>query len=55
MSATAGSSYDEIPYEGHALYLMYPDHLAALARLFDVSEPEVETCRVLKLGFRLGR
>jgi SAM-dependent methyltransferase len=54
MSATAGSSYDEIPYEGHALYLTYPDHLAALARLFEVSAPGVETCRVLELGCALG-
>jgi cyclopropane fatty-acyl-phospholipid synthase-like methyltransferase/methyltransferase-like protein len=54
MSTGAGSSYDEIPYKGSALFLTYPDHLAALARLFGVSTPEVETCRVLELGCARG-
>jgi SAM-dependent methyltransferase len=54
MSANARSSYEEIPYEGSAHFLTYPDHLAALARLFEVSAPEVETCRVLELGCARG-
>ena len=54
MSVEVSSSYEEVPYEGFALYLTYPDHLAALARLFEVSPPEVETCRVLELGCARG-
>jgi SAM-dependent methyltransferase len=54
MSLSASSSYEEIPYEGYALFLTYPDHLAALARLFEVSAPEVENCRVLELGCARG-
>jgi methyltransferase-like protein/predicted O-methyltransferase YrrM len=54
MSSTASSSYDEIPYEGFVLFQTHPDHLAALARLFEFSPPEVETCRVLELGCARG-
>jgi methyltransferase-like protein/trans-aconitate methyltransferase len=54
MPAEARSSYDEIPYEGFALSLTHPNHLAALARLFEASPPEVETCRVLELGCARG-
>jgi methyltransferase-like protein len=54
MPAEARSSYDEIPYEGFAVSLTHPDHLAALARLFEVSPPEIETCRVLELGCARG-
>src|SRR5438067_9023170 len=54
MSATVGASYDEIPYEGFALSLTHPNHLAALARLFAMSPPEVETCRVLEVGCARG-
>jgi len=54
MSSTTGSSYDEIPYEGFARFETHPDHLAALARLFDVSSPEVESCRVLEVGCARG-
>src|SRR5262245_5129037 len=54
MSSSLGSSYDEIPYEGNPLAQTHPDHLAALARLFGVSTPQVETCRVLELGCARG-
>ncbi len=54
MSTNASSSYEEVPYEGFALFLTHPDHLAALARLFGVSAPDVETCRVLELGCARG-
>lgn len=54
MSVTGGSSYEEVPYKGFALFLTYPDHLAALARLFEAAPPEVETCRVLELGCARG-
>jgi SAM-dependent methyltransferase/methyltransferase-like protein len=54
MPSALGSSYDEVPYEGFALYLTHPDHLAALARLFGATPPDVETCRVLELGCARG-
>ncbi len=54
MSTTASSSYEEVPYKGFALFLTHPDHLAALARLFGVVTPDVETCRVLELGCARG-
>jgi tRNA G46 methylase TrmB len=54
MSERANSSYEEIPYEGIAHYLTHPNHLAALARLFGMSPPEIETCRVLEVGCGRG-
>jgi methyltransferase-like protein/SAM-dependent methyltransferase len=54
MSTESSSSYNRIPYEGFALYQTYPDHLAALARLFGLSAPNVETCRVLEVGCACG-
>src|SRR5262249_54910244 len=54
MQINASSSYEEVPYQGFALFLTSPDHLAALARLFEQSPPEVETCRVMELGCARG-
>jgi SAM-dependent methyltransferase len=55
MSASTSSSYEEVPYEGFALFLTHPDHLAALGRLYEMSSPpDVETCRVLELGCARG-
>jgi cyclopropane fatty-acyl-phospholipid synthase-like methyltransferase/methyltransferase-like protein len=54
MSESAHSSYEEVPYEGIAHYLTHPNHLAALARLFGMSPPEIETCRVLEVGCGRG-
>src|SRR5262245_53595780 len=50
----AGSSYEEVPYEGFALFLTHPNYLAALGRRFEVTTPPVETCRVLELGCARG-
>jgi methyltransferase-like protein/SAM-dependent methyltransferase len=54
MSSATGPSRDEIPYEGFAQFETHPDHLAALATLFGVSPPNVETCRVLEVGCARG-
>jgi methyltransferase-like protein/trans-aconitate methyltransferase len=54
MLPAPGSSYEDVPYEGFALYLTCPDHLAALARLFGAAPADVETCRVLELGCARG-
>ena len=40
--------------EGFAQFVTHPDHLAALATLFDMSSPDVATCRVLEVGCARG-
>ena len=54
MSDPVGASYDEIPYEGFALFLTHPNHLAALARLYAMTPPEIAMCRVLEVGCARG-
>jgi methyltransferase-like protein/SAM-dependent methyltransferase len=54
MSSRISESYDEIPYEGLPFAQTHPDHLAAVARLFGLSPPRVETCRILELGCACG-
>ena len=54
MSSATDTSNDEIPYEGFAQFETHPDHLAALATLFDMSPPDVATCRVLEVGCARG-
>src|SRR6476619_1779852 len=44
------TSYDEVPYESFAVFETHPDHLAVMGRLFGLTPPAVETCRVLELG-----
>jgi len=44
------TSYDEIPYEGHAYPQTHPDRLALVAKLFGVEAAPAESCRVLELG-----
>ena len=46
--------YDEVPYESGAIAQAHPQHLAALAILFDVVPPDVEDCRILELGCAEG-
>ena len=48
------TSYDELPYPSHAFAETHPDHLAALARLYGLTPPPVERCRVLELGCAAG-
>ncbi len=50
MMNNAPSSYDEIPYPGHAYPQTHPDRLATLATLFGMKPAPVEKCRVLELG-----
>ncbi len=51
MSAdAAATSYDEVPYPSFPIPQAHPDHLAALATLFGLDAPPVESCRVLELG-----
>lgn len=44
------TSYDALPYESHPYSHTHPDCLAAKGRLFGMSPPDVESCRVLELG-----
>ena len=48
------SSYDQVPYTSHAFPQTHPDHLAAIARIFGLSPPDVACCRVLELGCASG-
>lgn len=48
--ATESNSYDRVPYESFPFAETHPDRLAALAHLFGLQAPPVETCRVLELG-----
>lgn len=48
------TSYDEVPYSSYPYPRTHPDHLATLARLFDLDPPPPETCRVLELGAASG-
>jgi SAM-dependent methyltransferase len=48
--ALSGSPYDAIAYPGHPFAQTHPDRLAALAILFGLQPPPVDSCRVLELG-----
>jgi len=44
------SSYDAVPYTSLPYPRTHPDHLHAIARLFGVHAPAVDSCRVVELG-----
>jgi methyltransferase-like protein/cyclopropane fatty-acyl-phospholipid synthase-like methyltransferase len=48
------NTYDELPYASNPFPQTHPDHLAALAALFGLTPPPVESCRVLELGCAAG-
>jgi methyltransferase-like protein/2-polyprenyl-3-methyl-5-hydroxy-6-metoxy-1,4-benzoquinol methylase len=48
------TSYDEVPYESHPYPQTHPGRLAAVATLFGLRPPAVESARVLELGCALG-
>jgi SAM-dependent methyltransferase len=48
--AIVTSSYDAVPYTSLPYPRTHPDHLHAMARLFGVRAPNVETSRVVELG-----
>ncbi|HXM78354.1 MAG TPA: class I SAM-dependent methyltransferase, partial [Thermoanaerobaculia bacterium] len=52
--ARTAASYDEIPYESHAIADSHPDHIAAIAALFGIESPDPARCRVLELGCARG-
>jgi SAM-dependent methyltransferase len=50
----APTTYDELPYINKAFPQTHPDRLATLGRLFGLTPPDLETCRVLELGCASG-
>ena len=53
-TAAPVNPYDEMPYESHPYAQTHPGRLAAVAILFGLKPPPVETCRVLELGAAAG-
>jgi methyltransferase-like protein/SAM-dependent methyltransferase len=51
---TEPTSYDQVPYRSVALPQTHPDRLAATARIFSLTAPDVASCRVLELGCASG-
>lgn len=48
------NSYDELPYPSQAFVQTHPDRLATLARVFGLTPPPIEQCRVLEIGCASG-
>lgn len=46
--------YDDVPYESRPFAQSHPSRLAAIARLFNLEPPAIETARVLELGCSAG-
>jgi len=53
-SSSLSEYYDAVPYESVAFPQSAPEHLQAVAGLFGLSAPAVETARVLELGCAAG-
>lgn len=54
MSTSQPNPYDTLPYDSRAFPQAHPNHLAALARVFGLASPRVDTCRILELGCASG-
>ena len=52
--AVAQNPYDRVPYPSLSYAPSHPDRLATIARLWDLTTPPVEQCRVLELGCAVG-
>lgn len=48
------SDYDRVPYESFPFMQSSPSHVAAVALLFGLDAPAMDTCRVLELGCAAG-
>ena len=48
--ASQATSYDEVPYVSVPFPQTHPDRLATTARIFGLTTPPVDRCRVLELG-----
>ena len=47
---TQTTTYDSVPYSGHALAQAHPDRLATIATLYGMKPADVGRSRVLELG-----
>ncbi|NTF83804.1 methyltransferase domain-containing protein [Agrobacterium rhizogenes] len=54
VSSSLSEYYDAVPYESMAFPQSAPEHLQAVAGLFGLSSPPIETARVLELGCAAG-
>lgn len=55
MTTTPGqTTYDTLPYPSIAFAQTHPDRLAVMARVFGMTPPPAEHCRVLELGCASG-
>jgi methyltransferase-like protein/2-polyprenyl-3-methyl-5-hydroxy-6-metoxy-1,4-benzoquinol methylase len=52
--AVAQTTYDAIPYRSNPFRQSHPERLAAVARVFGLDAPAIESCRVLELGCSMG-
>jgi hypothetical protein len=50
MDAQIEQAYDRFPYRSVAFSQTHPGATAAVARLFGVTGPDVQNCRVLEIG-----
>lgn len=48
------TSYDDVPYDGQAFATTHPSRLFTVGRLFGMTPPPVDRCRVLELGCAAG-
>src|SRR5262249_58673218 len=48
------TSYDDVPYDSHPIWVTHPDHLAVVATLAGMRPASVDHCRVLELGCASG-
>lgn len=48
------TSYDDVPYDGQAFATTHPSRLFTVGRLFGMTPPAVDRCRVLELGCAAG-
>ena len=46
--------YDQLPYTSYPFPYAYPSHMRAIATLFGLSPPKLETARILELGSSAG-
>jgi hypothetical protein len=48
------TTYDAIPYLSPSFPRSHPERLTAVAKLFGLDAPPLESCRVLELGCSMG-
>lgn len=54
IATPARTSYDELPYQSHPIYVSQPLHLATIAYVLGLDPPPPATARVLEIGCASG-